>query len=150
MTTPVDRATASRVLDLPMPEDNDAGATTIRGYLFKLLDQLWEEQDDFSGVRPFGHSSWNYDLYAVLLKAGVITGKLDAYGYVEEVDERQGDAVIAAAIDELARTGEPAIAPADAQAPGKCLACGSEDVGEEREEQGTYLRCYSCGYMEQR
>lgn len=40
------------------------------------------------------------------------------------------------------------VTAADPEPIRRCIACGSEDVGVEQEEQGTYLRCYTCGYME--
>lgn len=39
-------------------QENDAGAKTIGEYLKKLLLTLWDEEDGFSGKRPFGNSSW--------------------------------------------------------------------------------------------
>lgn len=46
------------ILDLPMDkEENDAQASSVRGYLKTLLKTLWEEGEGFSGKRPLGNSS---------------------------------------------------------------------------------------------
>ncbi len=56
------------VLALPIP-NNDAGADTVKKYLIELLAQLWYEEEGFSGKRPFGNSSWQYELTAPVKKA---------------------------------------------------------------------------------
>lgn len=77
--------TGAEVLALPMDE-NDSGATTIKGYLVALLTRLWDKEEGFSGKRPFGNSGWSYDLYKPLLVAGAVNGKLDTEGFIEDVD----------------------------------------------------------------
>jgi hypothetical protein len=53
--------------------DSDAGDDlTVKQYLHALLRTLWDEQESFSGKRPFGNSGWDFDLYAPLAKAGFI------------------------------------------------------------------------------
>lgn len=70
--------------------DSDAGDNlTVRDYLYKLLETLWNEGEEFSGKRPFGNSGWEFDLYVPLIKAGFIKGKLDEDGYIEEFDNKQ-------------------------------------------------------------
>lgn len=96
--------TPQQVLDLALPE-NDSGASTVRGYLVALLAELWREEEGFSGKRPFGNSSWQYDIYVPMVTAGMISGRLDEHGYAEELDDRAADALILAAIKAL---GEPA------------------------------------------
>ena len=55
--------TGLEILDLPMdPDSNDAGASSIRGYLKTLLTTLMAEGEGFSGKRPFGNSGWEYEL----------------------------------------------------------------------------------------
>jgi hypothetical protein len=89
-----------RVLDLPLGE-NDSGANTVRGYLLRLLLVLWDEQDGFSGKRPFGNSGWDYDLYKPLIEAGLVDGKFDEDGYIEEVDGRAAKRLIEDSITAL-------------------------------------------------
>ena len=62
--------------------DSDVGDdVTVRQYLHELLRTLWEEQECFSGKRPFGNSGWDHDLYGPLAKAGLIDlGPLDEDG----------------------------------------------------------------------
>ena len=93
---------ARRVLDVPM-WDNDAGAATIREYLIALLAAVWEQEESFSGKRPFGSSGWKSDLDAPLLCAGLVPGTLHSEGYVIDCDDEAADALITAAIAELGR-----------------------------------------------
>lgn len=63
---------------------------TIKQYLFNLLTTLWREGESFSGKRPFGNSGWEYDLYHPLVEAGLIKGRIDSDGYLDECDTKQG------------------------------------------------------------
>lgn len=57
-------------IKIPMQE-NDAGAKTVGEYLKILLLTLWDEEDCFSGKRPFGNSGWKIrDLYCVSCRGG--------------------------------------------------------------------------------
>jgi hypothetical protein len=97
--------TPEQILNTPMA-DNDADATTIRGYLVELLKQVWIGQEGFSGKRPFGNSGWTYDLYAALGRAGHISYTADEDGYCEECDDDAGDKLITAAINALGASTE--------------------------------------------
>lgn len=92
-----------QVLNTPMdPAENDAGASTIREYLVKLLAELWREQEGFSGKRPFGNSSWDGDLYIALIRAGLIHGGFDEDGYLYHCGDAVGAfELIAQAIQSL-------------------------------------------------
>ena len=92
--------TPIEILEIPMQE-NDAGAKTIREYLIKLLTVLWEEQEGFSGKRPFGNSGWDFELYEALVKAKAVDGKFDDDGYLEEVDTKTARRLISQAIETL-------------------------------------------------
>lgn len=74
---------------------------SIHDYLIELLKTLWEEQDEFSGKRPFGNSGWDYDLIGCLIANNIIEGKLDEYGYVIEGDTKKGYALIKEYIESL-------------------------------------------------
>lgn len=74
---------------------------TIKDYLVKLLEKLWEEDEGFSGKRPFGNSGWQYDLYACLIKNNVLDGKLDEDGYVDEIDTKKADEIVLEVIKNL-------------------------------------------------
>lgn len=89
------------------PERNDAAASSIREYLAVLLGTLWEEKSQFNGKRPFGSSSWYFELFTAMVEAGVIAGKLDEDGYLAEVDNGEGDRLIAAAIEEMCGVSTP-------------------------------------------
>ncbi len=95
------KPTPQQVLDLPLP-DNDADAATIRDYLIALLRLVWRDEQCFDGKRPFGNSSWQYDIAAALVRAGWVTGSIDEDGYVETCDTRQVDALMDEAIRALA------------------------------------------------
>ncbi len=97
MTKKYDGAT---ILALPM-EENDSGATTVRGYLVALVRKVWEEDEGFSGKRPFGNSGWSSDLEKPLIVGGVVDGNLDGDGYVDHVNDEQVRAAINAAIDQM-------------------------------------------------
>ena len=75
--------------------NSDAGDNlTIRDYLRTLLETLWSEGEGFSGKRPFGNSGWEYDLYAPLIKAGFIKGRLDEDGYVADFDSNEAESYV--------------------------------------------------------
>ena len=68
--------------------------TTVRDYLHLLLSTLWQEGEDFSGKRPFGSSGWRYDLFALLISNGLISGSLDGDGYVQDVNKLEAEAYV--------------------------------------------------------
>lgn len=91
--------TPQQVLACPMdPDENNPGASTVGEYLVLLLTELWKEGEGFSGKRPFGDGSWQHELYVPLVAAKLIEGELDEDGYIEQLDERAADKVIADAI----------------------------------------------------
>lgn len=92
----------SKILDLPM-DRNDSGANTVRGYLIALLQALWEDGEGFSGKRPFGNGGWECDLYAPLIKAGLVRGEDEDGGYPVLEDEREANNLISAAITALGK-----------------------------------------------
>jgi hypothetical protein len=59
---------------------------TIKDYLKELLITLWQEGEGFSSKRPFGNSDWQYDVYQPLIAHGIVAGKLDEEGYIDECD----------------------------------------------------------------
>lgn len=90
----------NEVLDTPMQE-NDANATTIRGYFKALLKELWREGEGFSGKRPFGNSGWESELYLPLVKGGFVKGVIDSHGYLTSCDYPAANKLIDQAIDAL-------------------------------------------------
>lgn len=101
---PIERAkdeyTGKDILAIPVQE-NDADAKTIGGYLQALLYELWKEGEGFSGKRPFGNSSWEYDLYKPLVVAGIVDGELDEDGYIDKVDRKAANTLIFSAINAM-------------------------------------------------
>lgn len=98
--TAIDAATARRVLDLPLP-DNDAGAATVRDYLIRLLALVWEHEQAFNGKRPFGNSGWQYDLYTPLVRAGILPGAFDEFDELSDFDTHEANKLVLAAIAEI-------------------------------------------------
>lgn len=93
--------TGEQILAVPMvPERNDAGADSVRDYLVNLLRVLWAQQSGFSGKRPFGNSSWEYDLYEALAKGGYPVATFDQYGDIDSISP-WADRLIARAIRAL-------------------------------------------------
>lgn len=99
MTNKVD---LDQVLSFPM-EDNDADAETVGHYLYSLLWMVWQHGEGFSGKRPFGNSSWEYDLYKPLVAGGFVRGELDEDGYIDDVDEMAANKLIFECIDHVFR-----------------------------------------------
>lgn len=75
---------------LDYPYEFEDGQKNIREYLRDLLLTLWQEQERFSGKRPFGDSGWDYDLYKPLIVGGFLKGKIDEDGCIEYVNNREG------------------------------------------------------------
>lgn len=92
------KMSAEEILSLPMAE-NDAGAKTVGEYLAKLLKTLLEEEESFSGKRPFGNSGWIHEPLHALVAGGAVAGALDGDGYLHDADERQMLVVLNSAID---------------------------------------------------
>lgn len=91
------------LLNVPM-QKNDADAATIREYLLRLLAIVWEKGSDFNSKRPFGYSSWEFDVYTALVRAGYISGTFDEDGAIDDVpvDQiRRADELILLAIRRL-------------------------------------------------
>ncbi|MNE42823.1 hypothetical protein D3C80_1369720 [compost metagenome] len=59
---------------------------SVREFFREMLQKLWDEQEGFSGKRPFGNSGWKYPVIYALIKAGAIPGTItfDEDGYVED------------------------------------------------------------------
>lgn len=92
--------TPSEVLDLKI-QDSDIGPTTIGGYLAALLSAVVRDGEGFDGKRPFGNSGWVGDLYRPLLAAGLVAGRFDAEGYLEDVDERAAVQLLVGCIEDV-------------------------------------------------
>ena len=89
---------------IPM-QKNDIDAKTIGEYFEKLLLTLWDEQEDFSGKRPFGNGGWEYDVYAALISAGVVDGSLDEEGYVADVTYSAANDIVCETIKQIFARG---------------------------------------------
>lgn len=97
------KPTPAQVLNTPM-DDNDADADTIREYLIELLTALWAKGSNFSSKRPFGSSSWCYELYRPLAKAGYVKATFDEDGYLADMsgeEQAKADNLITDAIKHL-------------------------------------------------
>lgn len=80
-------------------EHSDAGDDiTVREYLTALLTELWQEEESFSGKRPFGNSGWQYEIYTPLVKAGMVPGEIED-GDLIKADTGAADKLVLAMID---------------------------------------------------
>jgi len=70
-----------KILDTEF-ESNDLGIGSIRTYLHRLLTALWNQGEGFSSKRPFGNSSWEYDLIEGIAKTGYIPYEEDEDGCI--------------------------------------------------------------------
>lgn len=87
---------------LPMRNSSSFEGETIGSALKLLLSTLWEEQEGFSGKRPFGNSDWDTDFMEALVFGNVIWGVFDEEGVCLETYERDdGHKVIAALIKSM-------------------------------------------------
>lgn len=73
-------------------DSNEFDGVTVREFLRRLLDRLWDEQDCFRAKKPFGYSDWADPVYQALGRAGYF-GSMDADGYVE-YDEAEASALL--------------------------------------------------------
>lgn len=91
-----------QILKLKIKHPYEDKEITIKKYLKFLLTACWQEGEGFSGKRPFGNSGWEYDLYAPLIKAGLVKGVVDEDGYISSISETSyADTLIFEAIDAL-------------------------------------------------
>lgn len=88
------------ILDVEF-DDPDVGETTMRKYFQALLLKLFEEEEGFSGKRPFGNSGWTSGMEAALIREGYVVGKIDEDGYIEEIDNAAFSNAVAYAINRL-------------------------------------------------
>lgn len=94
-----------RVLNAPMGE-NDADAKTIREYLVFLGREVWCVGEGFSGKRPFGNSSWEYEIYNALAENNLIEAQYHTYDdgdrELGEFNREEADSLIARCFERLA------------------------------------------------
>ena len=88
-------------LDINFYSTDLNGTVNIREWLKELLFALWEEQDSFSGKRPLGNSGWSYGPAIELVKLGLVSGTIDADGYLEDIDNEAYDKLILDCIKEI-------------------------------------------------
>lgn len=83
----------NQILDLTM--DVEEGTLTIRERLVGLLSIVWADPMGFDGKRPWGFSTWRWDFYNPMIKAG----------FMAEDERARGEQLIAEAIKALASEG---------------------------------------------
>ena len=93
---------------------SDAGDNlTVRQYLCRLLAALWEEEEGFSGKRPFGNSGWQREVYAALVGAGFIAGTIDADGCLDRYDRPAAEKYVLDLIELMSDATMIVFSPAD-------------------------------------
>lgn len=76
--------TLEQLLDLPI--DREGGRITMREYFYGLLSTLWVQGEGFNPQGMFGKSGWEHDMYAALIRHGLVTGELDSDGLIKTVE----------------------------------------------------------------
>lgn len=92
--------TPQEILSITL-DKNDANANTIGQYLFTLTRKVWDEEETFSGYRPFGNSGWTDTIIHALILNDVISGELDEYGRVDDFNLKQLNEVMSSVFDFL-------------------------------------------------
>ena len=95
--------TASRDVLAVVVRIRGLGAVTLGDLLRRILTEFWGDPE-FDADRPFGFSGWRYEVCAALIRAGLLEGRLDGNGDVEECDEVAADRLIREAIETLGAT----------------------------------------------
>ncbi|MBZ9715835.1 hypothetical protein [Deinococcus multiflagellatus] len=108
--------TLNALLDLDVFSDDFPQPLTLRAYLQHLFTALLNDET-FSAKRPFGNGGWKFDVYATLIRAGAVTGTLDADGGVCTVDLPQAQQRLTDLVAQLLQSSAPAAAPPGAPAP---------------------------------
>lgn len=68
---------------------SDLGEKPFKEYVHAILIKLFEDQDGFSGKRPFGNSGFYFDIGKSFCEAGLIPdAKLSEYRYEDGEVER--------------------------------------------------------------
>jgi hypothetical protein len=93
--------TGVELLALPMREDNEAEASTVKDYFRSLLVTLFEEGDDFSAKRPFGNSGWEEELFVAFVDAGVLEAEIDEDGYLDDYNPSDAYDLVYEALEAL-------------------------------------------------
>lgn len=95
-------------------EKNDAKAATIGQYLAKLTREVWEQEEGFSGKRPFGNSGWKHEIAKTLIVNNYIEGEVDSDGYIEDYVDSQYEAIMTGIFDLFRDADYSTLAPTPA------------------------------------
>lgn len=84
-------------------KEEDSGAESLKDFFKKMLQAVFDEDEGFSGKRPFGNSGWQYGLAIELVRAGVLDGTFtEEDGFPEaKFDWAEYNRVIKLAIESL-------------------------------------------------
>jgi hypothetical protein len=74
---PDDANAYEQALNAPMKYSNDFDDIKVVDWLYKLLQTLWDEEEGFSGKRPFGNGGWSSGLIYSLVDCGYIPGAIN-------------------------------------------------------------------------
>lgn len=89
------------ILNLKFNRGDMYNIKTLGDYLKKLFKTLWREGEGFSSKRPLGNSDWQWEVYYVLVKNGLVNGTIDEYDCITDVDFEKADSIILELIDYL-------------------------------------------------
>lgn len=91
MTEPI---SDPKALDAIVESEGLERSMSLSNYLKQLLLDLWSWGENFKSKRPYGYSDWQFDAYKALIVGGFISGSIDQYGYVENLDPQEADRYI--------------------------------------------------------
>jgi len=122
--------------------ENGADAQTVGEYLQVLLETLWINPDNFSGTRPFGASSWPYELYEALIQGGFVEGVFDEEGFLDEFSDTEmekADDLIIQAIDHAFKPWHAAVEEDEDEDDGELYVEDPDDDEEDSVEVATIM-----------
>lgn len=71
--------TSENILNIELKSMDFDKPMTIKAYLKLLLIELFEENECFSGKRPFGNSGWECDVYDALVENKIVADRTAAH-----------------------------------------------------------------------
>lgn len=96
----------TEILNLKFASRDLGKECSIRDFLKELLITLWQEEEMFSGKRPFGNSGWKSDIEKTLIENKIISGKFDEDYYIEEYDDEKSDKLMKKLINHIFKEDE--------------------------------------------
>lgn len=88
-----ERNEINKILELKFNSEIFEEEITIREFFHQVLKYLWDDEND-SGKRMFGYSSWRHEIYQALIANKLISGELDEDGYINKLNDTEAVAFV--------------------------------------------------------